>query len=312
MGTAVQVRPRSISSRTHRDCDGTSGFITGVGGQLLVMCAELIPPIYVKPFLKRQKNDANDSEAIVAASDNAVRGGQDSEAQAGSMLFRTRDLLCAPTHANDQLSGVELAESRRTPQLRQGVAEAQCFPIRLCRRLMRRSPADIRARAREQEEIKRLMNPGRRTERDGGECLCAADGELPPGSRLRRLDRADATAEFDGRQATAWPHHKDGTARLAPRSFWVRQPCKCAGACRILGSVARRAWPTRWPAPSGRCRSTYRARGRRPGREASWKRNAARGCALERMIRGDPAAADNVQKVRRGRENQYETQGCQA
>ena len=28
---------------------------------------KLIPPIYVKPFLKRQKNDANDSEAIVEA-----------------------------------------------------------------------------------------------------------------------------------------------------------------------------------------------------------------------------------------------------
>ena len=72
-------------------------------------------------------------------------------------------------------------------------------------------------RKSEKQETPRSDDPGRRTDlRDGGECLCAADGELPPGSRLRRLDRADATAEFDGRQATAWPHHKDGTARLAP------------------------------------------------------------------------------------------------
>jgi transposase len=28
----------------------------------------LIPPVYVKPFVKRQKNDANDAEAIVEAS----------------------------------------------------------------------------------------------------------------------------------------------------------------------------------------------------------------------------------------------------
>lgn len=27
----------------------------------------LIPPIYVKPFVKRQKNDANDAEAIAEA-----------------------------------------------------------------------------------------------------------------------------------------------------------------------------------------------------------------------------------------------------
>ena len=27
----------------------------------------MIPPIYVKPFVKRQKNDKNDAEAIVEA-----------------------------------------------------------------------------------------------------------------------------------------------------------------------------------------------------------------------------------------------------
>ena len=56
----------------------------------------LIPPIYVKPFVKRQKNDAADAEAIVEAAPRptmrfvAVKSeGQ----QARAMLFRTRDLL---------------------------------------------------------------------------------------------------------------------------------------------------------------------------------------------------------------------------
>ncbi|PVE20458.1 IS110 family transposase [Microvirga sp. KLBC 81] len=56
----------------------------------------LIPPIYVKPFVKRQKNDAADAEAIVkAASRPTMRFvAVKSEAQqARAMLFRTRDLL---------------------------------------------------------------------------------------------------------------------------------------------------------------------------------------------------------------------------
>jgi transposase len=56
----------------------------------------LIPPAYVKPFVKRQKNDAADAEAICEA---AVRPTmrfvlpKSAEAQAGAVLFRTRDLL---------------------------------------------------------------------------------------------------------------------------------------------------------------------------------------------------------------------------
>ena len=56
----------------------------------------LVPPIYVKPFVKRQKNDAADAEAIYEAAQRptmrfvAVKG---EEQQARAMLFHTRDLL---------------------------------------------------------------------------------------------------------------------------------------------------------------------------------------------------------------------------
>lgn len=56
----------------------------------------LIPPIYVKPFVKRQKNDAADAEAISeAASRPTMRfiAVKSEEQQARAMLFRTRDLL---------------------------------------------------------------------------------------------------------------------------------------------------------------------------------------------------------------------------
>ena len=56
----------------------------------------LIPPAYVKPFVKRQKNDAADAEAICEA---AQRPGmrfvavKDEARQANAVVFRARDLL---------------------------------------------------------------------------------------------------------------------------------------------------------------------------------------------------------------------------
>lgn len=56
----------------------------------------LIPPAYVKPFVKRQKNDAADAEAICEAAQRpnmryvAVKS---EEQQASALVFRTRDLL---------------------------------------------------------------------------------------------------------------------------------------------------------------------------------------------------------------------------
>ncbi|MES0151953.1 IS110 family transposase, partial [Mesorhizobium sp. M0012] len=56
----------------------------------------LIPPIYVKPFVKRHKNDAADAEAIAeAASRPTMRfvAVKSEEQQARAMIFRARDLL---------------------------------------------------------------------------------------------------------------------------------------------------------------------------------------------------------------------------
>jgi transposase len=56
----------------------------------------LIPPAYVKPFAKRQKNDAIDAEAICEAAQRpSMRfvAVMSEEQQAAGLLFRTRDLL---------------------------------------------------------------------------------------------------------------------------------------------------------------------------------------------------------------------------
>ena len=57
---------------------------------------KLIPPAYVKPFVKRQKNDAADAEAIAEAAARPTMRfvAPKSEAQqAAAMAYRTRDLL---------------------------------------------------------------------------------------------------------------------------------------------------------------------------------------------------------------------------
>jgi transposase len=57
---------------------------------------KLIPPVYVKPYVKRQKNDAADAEAIAeAASRPTMRfvAVKTEEQQAQGMAFRVRDLF---------------------------------------------------------------------------------------------------------------------------------------------------------------------------------------------------------------------------
>ena len=73
----------------------------------------VMPPAYVKPFVKRQKNDAADAEAIVeAASRPTMRfvAVKTEAQQAQAMLFRTRELLVGQrTQAINALRG-HLAE----------------------------------------------------------------------------------------------------------------------------------------------------------------------------------------------------------
>ena len=70
--------------------------ITGPVSSPSLARVRLIPPAYVKPFVKRQKNDAIDAEAICEAAQRpsmrfvAVKSEQQ---QAAGLVFRTRDLL---------------------------------------------------------------------------------------------------------------------------------------------------------------------------------------------------------------------------
>ncbi len=56
----------------------------------------LIPPAYVKPFVKRQKNDTADAEAICEAAQRPTMrfvALKSEQTQAAAVVFRARDLL---------------------------------------------------------------------------------------------------------------------------------------------------------------------------------------------------------------------------
>ena len=68
------------------------------GREILALGHEvrLVPPVYVKPFVKRQKNDAADAEAITEAAQRPTMrfvAVKPEAQQAQAMLFHTRDLL---------------------------------------------------------------------------------------------------------------------------------------------------------------------------------------------------------------------------
>jgi transposase len=75
----------------------------------------LLPPVYVKPFVKRQKNDAADAEAIAeAASRPTMRfvTVKSAKSRGRAMLFRTRGMLVGQrTQVINALRG-HLAEHR--------------------------------------------------------------------------------------------------------------------------------------------------------------------------------------------------------
>ena len=75
-------------------CASAHGWVREIGK--LGHDVRLIPSAYVKPSVKRQKNDATDAAAIAeAASRPTMRfvAVKSQEQQARAMLFRTRDLL---------------------------------------------------------------------------------------------------------------------------------------------------------------------------------------------------------------------------
>jgi transposase len=122
----------------------------------------LIPPAYVKPFVKRQKNDAADAEAVCEAAQRPTMrfvAVKSETAQANAVVFRARDLLVRQrTQAINALRGHLGAEGDILPRSRErrryqmsdlAKLEEEAFGATLLPRITRRRALEIELFAEE-------------------------------------------------------------------------------------------------------------------------------------------------------------------
>ena len=225
---------------------------------------KIIPPVYVKPFVKRHKNDVADAEAICeAASRPSMRFvAVKSEAQqAGGMLYRTCDLLVRQrTQAINALRG-HLAEfgvvapqgRAHLARLASAVANPGSGLPEAVRELgvvllahiaglkekIQELERRLRTSAYEDEEARRLMSiPG-----VGPVCASAIQAFAPPMESFRR-----------GRDFSAWlglvprQHSTGGKPRLGRISKMGQRDVR---RLLITGAMSVVRWAVRRGAPPG-------------------------------------------------------------
>jgi transposase len=166
----------------------------------------LIPPIYVKPFIKRQKNDAADAEAIAeAASRPTMRFvAIKSEAQqAQAMIFRTRDLLVRQrTQLINALRGHLAEHGIVAPQ---GATNVRQLALAIDDVATALDPlvADLSRRDARCSECSRIATRGRSDRRDRCRRRGGARAKPAPGHRARSLPGPNVTRaspRSDGRR----------------------------------------------------------------------------------------------------------------
>jgi len=217
----------------------------------------LMPPIYVKPYVKRQKNDAADAEAIAeAASRPTMRfvGVKTEAQQARSMLFRTRDLLVrqrtqlinalrghlaehgvvaakGPAHLK-RLAVAIADEALGLPATVREMGQLDLEPIATLDLKVADLDKRLRVASREAAGTRRLQTmPG-----VGPMTAVALEtfapimetfrrphhGDVPPRQGLRRLAWAHAAPALDGRPVAPGKDLEDGPARHPAAAHYRR------------------------------------------------------------------------------------------
>ena len=226
---------------------------------------KLVPPIYVKPFVKRQKNDAADAEAICeAASRPTMRfvAVKTREQQSQGMLFRTRDLLVrqrtqtinalrghfaefgvvapqGPAHVERLAETIEDADSPLPGPVRE-LGALLFVQIGDLDEKIAELERDVRERAREDERTVRLMSvPG-----IGPLCAMAIQAFAPPLESFRC-----------GRDFAAWlglvprQNSTGGKPKLGKISKMGQRDLRrllVSGAMATVGWAARRGTKDPW------------------------------------------------------------------
>ena len=224
----------------------------------------LIPPAYVKPYVKRQKNDMADAEAIAEASSRPTMrfvAVKTQEQQARSMVFRTRDLLVRQrTQLINALRGHLAEHGVIAPQgpvhlkvLAAAIDDAHCSLPPLVRdigkiylqqvEVLHQEIADLekilRREAQRGPDTRRLQTmPG-----IGPITAMAVEAFAPPMTTFKR-----------GRDFAAWlglvpvQHSSGGKQRLGRTSKMGQKDIR---QLLIIGAMAVIQWASRRGAPEG-------------------------------------------------------------
>jgi transposase len=223
----------------------------------------LIPPVYVKPFVKRQKNDAADAEAICEAAQRpSMRfvAVKTATAQAAAVVFRTRDVLVrqrtqiinalrghmaefgvivaqGPAHVAKLIMAVA-DPGGPLPDAARPVLDILIETLRSLDEKIRRMDVEITRRAKEDEVARRLMTiPG------VGPVIAAALAALaPPAETFKRGRDFAAWLGLTLRQRSTGGKQKLGeTSKMGERSL---RRLLIIGASTVLRWAARKGVPS--------------------------------------------------------------------
>ena len=219
----------------------------------------LMPPAYVKPYVKRGKTDAADAEAVCEAVTRPTMRFvpvKSPEQQAALSMHRTRDLLVKQrTQLINMIRGL-LAEfgvdipkglERALLMARQIVdGKAPEVPIGSCqdrRHTVTAGARHPRSAPRDRPRSGRLPtwqrcctasydHPWHRAGRRDGSCgIGHRSASVPLGAAIRCLVGVDATSEVERRQRAARSYHQDGR-QIPAQAAHCRHDVTCT-PCKI-------------------------------------------------------------------------------
>ena len=230
----------------------------------MVTRSDFIPPAYVKPFVKRQKNDMADAEAIAAAASRPTMRfvAVKSEArQAAAMAYRTRDLLVRQrtqtinalrAHLAEQgiIAPVGPAHVGRLAAVVDGADGALPAAVRDLARLLLDQIADLSQKIEGLDgELRRRANAD-----DTARRLTTIPGVGPITAAAITTFAPPMETFSKGRDFAAWvgltprQHSSGGKARLGRTSKMGQKDIR---RLLIIGAVAVVRWATRKGAPDG-------------------------------------------------------------
>ena len=224
----------------------------------------LIPPAYVKPFVRRQKNDAADAEAICEAAQRPTMrfvAVKTVTAQAAAVVFRIRDVLVrqrtqiinalrghmaefgvvvaqGPSHVAKLMIAVA-DPAAPIPDAVRPILDVLIETLRSLNEKITRLDVEIARRAKEDDVARRLMTiPG------VGPVIATALAALaPPAETFKRGRDFAAWLGLTPRQRSTGGKERLGkTSKMGERSLRTRAVCCCGKLMSGLGFSRRSPW----------------------------------------------------------------------